>query len=159
MVLKAAARAQKDTGVPITTHTELGTMGPEQADLLIAEGADPGRIVIGHIDGSADINYHTAVLDRGVFIAFDKLGMQNFPSDLSDTVRKACIIGLVGTGYTNKIMFSHDSIICWLGRPFATPAPTHVFKNIIPALKETGVTDDQINRIMTANPRRLFAKK
>jgi phosphotriesterase-related protein len=45
-VLKAAARAQKETGVPILTHTQQGTMGPEQAALLIGEGADAKKIVI-----------------------------------------------------------------------------------------------------------------
>ncbi|MBE0480262.1 MAG: phosphotriesterase, partial [Dehalococcoidia bacterium] len=46
-ILKAAARAQKETGVPIITHTESGTMGPEQADLLLSEGAEPSRVAIG----------------------------------------------------------------------------------------------------------------
>ena len=32
----------------------------------------------------------------------------------------------------------------------------HVFKDIIPALKEAGVTDDKINTMMVDNPRRLF---
>ncbi|MEE8470767.1 MAG: phosphotriesterase-related protein, partial [Dehalococcoidia bacterium] len=75
MVLKAAARAQKETGVPIITHTEAGTMGPEQADLLISEGADPKRLMIGHIGGNANLEYHTSILDKGVYIAFDRLGI------------------------------------------------------------------------------------
>jgi phosphotriesterase-related protein len=156
VLLKAAARAQKATGVPIITHTDEGTMGPEQADLLLAEGADPGRILIGHMDGSADMNYHVAVLERGVFIAFDKLGMENFPSDLRDTVRKACIIGLIGIGHAGRIMLSHDSICCWLGEPFVTTYPTHVFENIIPSLQAAGVRDKDIHTIMIENPRRLF---
>jgi phosphotriesterase-related protein len=32
----------------------------------------------------------------------------------------------------------------------------HVFNNIIPALKEAGVSEDKINRLMVENPRRLF---
>ena len=37
-LLRAAARAGKETGLPIITHTEAGTMGPEQAALLIKKG-------------------------------------------------------------------------------------------------------------------------
>ncbi len=168
IVLRAAARAQKETGIPIITHTEGGTMGPEQAALLISEGASPERIVIGHIGGNANLQYHTSVLEKGVYIAFDRLGLDFvFP----DNLRKACIIGLVGIGYADRIMLSHDYCgdlsVCWLDRPvelpdFATPvianwSYAHVFKNIIPALKEAGVSDDKIDTMMVQNPRRLFA--
>ena len=166
MVLKAAAKAQKETGVPIITHTEAGTMGPEQAALLIAEGADPRRIMIGHIGGNANLQYHTSVLEQGVYIAFDRLGIDFlFP----DTLRKACIIGLLGIGYANRIMLSHDYSPYWLGRPTELPdfvkpllanwSYAHVFKNIIPALKQAGVSDDKIDTMMVDNPRRLFARE
>ncbi|TET75368.1 MAG: phosphotriesterase-related protein [Dehalococcoidia bacterium] len=167
-VLRAAAWAQKETGVPIITHTEGGTMGPEQAALLISEGATPERIVIGHIGGNANLQYHTSVLEKGVYIAFDRLGIEALQPD---TLRKACIIGLVGIGYADRIMLSHDYCgdhsVCWLGRPLELPDFAkgliahwhyeHVFKNIIPALKEAGVSDDKIDTMMVQNPRRLFS--
>lgn len=163
-VLKAAARAQKETGVPIITHTEAGTMGPEQADLLISEGADPKRIMIGHIGGNANLQYHTSILDKGAYIAFDRLGIEfMFP----DALRKACIIGLLGIGYANQIMLSHDYCPYWLSRPFEMPdfvnallanwSYSHVFEDIIPALKEAGVSDEKIRIMMVENPRRLLA--
>jgi len=162
-VLRAAARAQKETGVPIITHTESGTMGPEQADLLISEGADPKRVVIGHMCGNSDLSYHVSVLEKGVNIAFDRLGIDVlFP----DKLRKACLIGLIGSGYADKIFLSQD---CWayrLGRSFEFTEATkpllanwtyvHVIKNIIPALKEAGVSQDKINALMVGNPQRLF---
>lgn len=165
-ILKAAARAQKDAGVPIITHTEAGTMGPEQADLLISEGADPKRIVIGHIGGNANLQYHISVLEKGVYIAFDRLGIDSlFP----DTLRKACIIGLVGIGYAERIMLSQDYAPYWTGRSPEMPdsekklianwSYVHVFKNIIPALKEAGISDEKINTMMAENPRRLFARQ
>ncbi|TET15344.1 MAG: phosphotriesterase-related protein, partial [Dehalococcoidia bacterium] len=167
-ILRAAAMAQKETGIPIITHTEGGTMGPEQAALLISEGAAPERIVIGHIGGNANLQYHTSILEQGAYIAFDRLGLEFlFP----DNLRKACIIGLVGIGYADRIMLSHDYCgdhsVCWLGRPvelpdfakplFANWSYAHVFKNIIPALKEAGVSDDKIDTMMVQNPRRLFS--
>ena len=50
--LRAAARAQKRTGVPITTHTEEGTMGREQLAIFASEGVDMGKVIIGHSCGS-----------------------------------------------------------------------------------------------------------
>jgi phosphotriesterase-related protein len=34
--------------------------------------------------------------------------------------------------------------------------PTHVFKNIVPALKRAGVTEAKIHTLMVENPRRYF---
>jgi phosphotriesterase-related protein len=34
--------------------------------------------------------------------------------------------------------------------------PAHIFKNIIPALKEAGVGEKKINSMMVDNPRRFF---
>lgn len=50
-------------------------MGPEQADLPISERADPGRIAIGHMGGSTDLQYRVSVLEKGVCIAFDRPGL------------------------------------------------------------------------------------
>jgi len=161
--LKAAARAQKVTGVPIISHTEAGTMGPQQAELLIAAGADPKQIMIGHAGGSGDIKYHTAILDQGVYLSFDRMGLE-LPPEMSDRWCMACIIGLVGIGYGDRIMMSHDSIITWLGKSmdvFTKTQPKwnsqHILRDLIPQLKAAGLTDAQINKIFVDNPRRLFA--
>lgn len=155
MVLRAAARTQMETGVPIITHTGgFSTMGVEQADLFISEGVSPNRIVIGHIGGSGDIKYHLTLIGKGVYIAFDRLGLPMFGSD---EMQKACIIGLIGIGYENKILFSHDFVWYFLGKTPIDMSPTHIFENIIPSLKQAGVTEDKINTITVENPRRLFA--
>lgn len=161
-VLKAAARAQKATGVPIITHTEDGTMGPEQADIFLAEGAEPKQIMIGHNDMNGDVKYHTAILDKGVYIAFDRFGIE-LPQQMSDRWRLASVTGLIAIGHADRLIMSHDSCMYPLGRPIPTALmmpdwhPRHIFKDIIPFLKKAGVTDDTINMIMVENPRRLFA--
>jgi len=114
-VLKAAARAKKETGVPIITHTEAGTMGPEQAELLVSEGADPKRVAIGHMCGNADPNYQLSVLEKGVNIAFDRLDIDVF---FPDKLRKACLIALIGIGYADRILLSQDCRAYRLGRPY-----------------------------------------
>jgi phosphotriesterase-related protein len=163
-ILEAAGRAQKDTGVPVITHTEGGTMGPEQVDILVGAGANPKQLSIGHAGGSADLKYHCEILDKGVFLAFDRLGLD---ADLwmagPDKFRIGCIVGLIAMGYADQLIFSHDVVLNWPGGDVVLPPefvgnwyPTHVFKHIIPKLKESGVTDDQIETIMVKNPRRLF---
>lgn len=162
MVLEAAAMAQKETGVPIITHTEEGTMGPQQADFLISKGADPKRLMIGHMCNDS-MPYHLNVLKKEVYLGFDRLGLNFY---FPDSKRIEMIISLIKSGYEQKILLSHDVVINWPGRKIVFPEAalplvanwklTHIFENIIPALKEADVADDQINTIMIDNPRRLF---
>ncbi|GAB6876861.1 phosphotriesterase family protein [Thermaerobacter litoralis] len=166
MFFRAAARAQRETGVPIITHTQEGTMGPEQAELLVREGADPRRIMIGHMDGNTDIAYHLATLAHGVYIAFDRYGIQRFVGMPSDEARNAVVSGLIALGYADRLMLSHDSVNFWLGRPVKWPDeladllaawhPTHLFDDVVPALVEAGVRPEVLDGIFTRNPARLF---
>src|SRR5512136_1539778 len=65
-VFRAAARAHKLTGAAISTHTEAGTMGLEQIELLAAEGVKLERLIIGHVDRRLDWDYHVQMLRTGV---------------------------------------------------------------------------------------------
>jgi phosphotriesterase-related protein len=162
----AAARVQKETGVPIITHTTEGSMGPEQAKLLVEAGADPKRIQIGHMSDNLDIDYQLETLKYGVYVSWDRMGLQGLAGCPMDNQRYETLIELISKGYADKIMLSHDYIITWLGRPLKIPEqalplianwyPTHLFENIIPALKKGGVTDEQIQTIIRKNPMRLF---
>jgi phosphotriesterase-related protein len=161
MVLTAAARAHKTTGVPITTHTDEGTMGREQLDILAAEGVDPRDVIVGHSCGSADLRYHTDLLDRGATLGFDRFGLEIVQPD---RLRTAALIGLLGIGFERQIVLSHDTVWCWRGRPFQVTAamlplwdPTHVFRRILPALREAGVPEKKIEAMLVENPRRYFA--
>ncbi len=162
----AAARVQKETGVPIITHTTEGTMGPEQAKLLVEAGADPKRIQIGHMSDNLDVDYQLETLKYGVYVSWDRMGLQGLAGCPMDNQRYETLTELIKKGYADKIMLSHDYIITWLGRPLKIPEqalplianwyPTHLFENIIPALKKSGVTDEQIQTIIRKNPMRLF---
>jgi phosphotriesterase-related protein len=159
-VITAAARAQRATGAPITTHTEHGTMGREQLDILTGEGADPHRVVIGHSCGSADLRYHVDLLDRGATLGFDRFGLEMLQPD---RLRLAALIGLLGIGFEKQIVLSHDTVWCWRGRPLPIPEealplwkPTHVFEHIVPALREAGVAQGKIDAMLVDNPRRYF---
>jgi len=165
-VHKAAVVAQKATGVPIITHTEGPTGGIEQADLLLAEGANPRKVMIGHVSNSKDIEYHKAILAKGVYIAFDRIGLDIItPFDVNlKNVAELCKMG-----FEKQIMLSHDTVNFWLGRQTVLPEKflpafanwriDHISKDFLPALKAQGVTDEQIKTMMVDNPKNLFLGK
>ncbi len=162
-VLKAAVVAQKATGVPIITHTSGPAGGIEQAELFLSEGANPKKVMIGHVSNSKDIEYHKAILAKGVYIAFDRIGLEIItptPAIIKNVVE------LCKMGFAKQIMLSHDTVNVWLGRQIETPEPVlkalanwridFISEKVLPALKEQGVTDEQIKTMMVDNPRKLF---
>ncbi|MGI6551002.1 MAG: phosphotriesterase family protein [Syntrophomonadales bacterium] len=162
----AAAKVSSEEGIPIITHTQEGTMGPEQADLLIASGADPKRINIGHMGGNTDIQYHLNTLEKGVYISFDRFGLQKLAGCPMDSTREMVIAALCAAGYADRIMLSHDAIIVWKGRTLALPDAAkplvadwhwgHILKDVVPDLKKLGVSDEQIDMMLVENPKRFF---
>jgi len=81
-----------------------------------------------------------------------------------DRARTAALIGLLGVGFERQIVLSHDTVWCWRGRAPVVPAgamadwqPTHLFRKVIPRLREAGVSPAKIDTMLIENPRRFFA--
>lgn len=167
MFFKAAVEAQQKTGITLLTHTQEGTMGPEQARLLLELGANPAAVVIGHMCGNTDPAYHKRTLETGVNIAFDRFGLQGMVGAPFDHDRVTTLMTLLNEGFEDQIMLSHDSISTWLGRPPVIPPqaqagianwhPTHLFEKVIPELLQAGITEQQLDKMFMENPKKLFA--
>jgi phosphotriesterase-related protein len=69
-IFAAAAKAAVATGAPITTHTDLGTVGDRQQQLLTTAGVPAHRIVIGHSCGTSDHAYHLGIARGGSYLGF-----------------------------------------------------------------------------------------
>ena len=166
LFLRAAAKVSVEEQVPIITHTQGGTMGSEQAKRLKAYGADPNHIMIGHLDNCNDLNELLNIFEEGVYGGFDRLGIQGFTGALPENRRLAAIAGIAGSGYADKIILSHDSIIQMLGDPWIYSEQnakdladwnwTHVFEDILPQLQKMGLSEDVTETFVTANPQKLF---
>jgi len=167
MFFTAAVAAQKETGAPIITHTEHGTMGPEQAKFLLELGADPKRTMIGHMCDNLDLDYQEAVLRQGVYVSWDRMGLQGLAGCPMEATRYPVLNELIQRGWAKQLMLSHDSINTWLGRPLSIPEaalpmvidwrPDHIFNKVAPALLAGGATQADLDVILKDNPRRLFA--
>jgi phosphotriesterase-related protein len=166
-LVQAGARAARETGVPLISHTQEGSCGHEQIDLVTREGVSADRLVVGHSDGIDDHEYHRTLAERGAFVGFDRFGITII---LPDEVRVKNVLKLAKAGHTRNILLSHDSIVCWQGRPvpFANRyedvlamlpewRPTSVLTKIVPQLRAGGLSEADITTILVDNPRRLFA--
>jgi phosphotriesterase-related protein len=171
-LLTAAGRAAAQVGCPVLTHTDDASCGLEQIELLTAQGVPAHRLLIGHSDGRQDHDYHRSIADRGAYVGFDRFGIETL---IPDQQRIESVYAMVKAGYTRSICLSHDSVCNWLGRPIfgghivVTPEqiamampnwhPMHLFKNVLPVLKDRGVTDGDLQTIFVENPKRYFLGK
>jgi phosphotriesterase-related protein len=166
-LVTAGARAALATGVPLISHTQEATCGHDQIDIVTGEGVSPGRLVVGHSDGTEDLDYQRSLAERGAYVGFDRFGISLFQPD---EVRVRNVLALARAGHLERILLSHDSIVCWLGRPVPIAGSfeellamlpdwrsTHLFRKIIPQLLEGGLDKDDVETLLMENPRRLFA--
>ena len=129
-----------------------------------AEGVDLTKVVVGHAGDSNDLDYLRALADRGATIGCDRFGLDRFnPTEQ----RVATIAALCAQGYADRIVLAHDAS-CYIDffsartaqDALAQAAPNwhyeHISRDVLPALREPGVTDEQITTMMVDNPRRYF---
>jgi len=78
-VFRAVARCARRTGLAISTHAVMSDVGAAQLTVLLEEGVDPARVVIGHSDSYPVLAHYLALIERGASIEFDFLGMSSQP--------------------------------------------------------------------------------
>jgi phosphotriesterase-related protein len=170
--LRAAARASKSTGIPVTTHTYAADrIGEKQADIFESEGLHPAMVCLGHCDDSNDMAYLTGLAKRGYTIGMDHMtwGTRDEKAAagvLSWQQRAESIKKLIDAGFCDKIFLSHDWYFGISIAPIGTMEALEKMnpdgmlfntRKTIPYLKQIGVTDQQIRTITVENPRRFFA--
>lgn len=152
--IEAAGAAHRSTGAPVTTHTEAGTMALEQIDLLGEAGVPPQRIIVGHLDRRLDFDYLSEVANRGVFLSFDQVSKTHYNSDVD---RAAMIARLVGAGFGEQILLSHDhgrkSLYIAYG---GYPGITYITERFMLQLMEAGVEAMDVRRMLIENPARAL---
>jgi len=160
-ILRAAAKAHRATGVHISTHTHAASeVGLKQQDIFEDEGVDLGRVVIGHSGDTEDTAYLQKLCDRGSLIGMDRFGLDLF---LTTPQRVATIQKMCELGYANKMVLSHDAAchIDWVDPPLREKLLpkwnfNHIPDDVLPALREAGVSEDDIAAMTVDNPRRVF---
>ena len=166
-VHRAVARASVRTGAPIMAHSRPASeTAHRQIEIFEEEGADLSRVQIAHTGDTDDLDYIERVLEKGVYIGMDRYGLEIF---LPIEKRNATVTALLERGYADRMFLSQDycATLDWYPveveeQLLAAGAAkgwsmTLVFDQVIPALREAGMTDDQLETMMVENPKRWLA--
>lgn len=153
-VLRAAARAQKATGAPLTTHASMYPVGLAQLDILRDEGVDMSRVIIGHCDTYLEQAYHLAILEAGAYVQFDTVGRNHMNPDAR---RAEAFVELLRLGWREQLLLSSDRCFRSDLRAFGGVGYAHVFTTFFDMLRAEGVDDATLDIITIENPRRVLA--
>lgn len=160
-VMRAVGEAHHRTGTPITVHTHPGTRtGLDVKRVLVDEGGvDPKRIVLGHSGDTADADHLTELAEAGFVLGMDRMGL-----NVEVTFEQRCdlVVELCRRGFAESMVLSHDAscYIDWID-PAVVPLLSqwhyrHIDEDVLPYLRDHGVTDQQITTMLVDNPRRYF---
>ncbi len=160
--MRAVCRAHKETGAPITVHTHPASLtGRDVLKVLREEGADLSRVVLGHSGDSTDLDYLTEMADSGCLLGMDRFGI-DIITPFEQRVQT--VAGLCDRGYAGSMVLSHDASchIDWfpdgsIGKFAPRWNYEHIFDDVLPALRARGVSQEQIETMLVANPRRYFS--
>ena len=166
-VHRAAARASTRTGAPIMAHSRPASdTGPRQVEIFLEEGVAPEKIQIAHTGDTDDLDYIERLLEMGVYIGLDRYGLDIF---LPTEQRNATVVALLERGHVERMHLSQDYAVGldWyppeMMEQLATSGAandwsmTFLFESVIPALKEQGMTDEQLDTMLVENPKRWLA--
>ncbi len=159
-VMRAVARAHLATGAPITVHTHPGTrQGLAVQSLMADEGVAPERIVLAHSGDTSDADHLSSLADAGFWLGMDRFGL-NF--DFPFEARCDIVVEMCRRGYAERMMLSHDAAcyLDWIDPHVFALMPDwhylHLANDVLPYLRDHGVSEEQITTMLEHNPRRYF---
>lgn len=160
-VMRAVARAHQRTGTPVTVHTHPGSRtGAEVRKVMCdEEGVDPRRIVLGHSGDTTDVDHLTELAEAGFILGMDRFGINLAVTfeNRADTLVEMC-----RRGFAEQMVLSQDAscYIDWidpnLRAALAQWSYLHIENDVLPYVREHGVTEEQIQTMLVDTPRRYF---
>lgn len=153
-ILRAAARAARQTGAVIGSHTIKGRVVMDQLDIIEAEGYRADRFISIHTQAEKDFGLNLAVAERGAWIEYDNIGW------VDDGELLPLILKVLEAGRGKQLLLSHDR--GWYNpgnQPGEVPKPyTHLSEVMLPKLRQAGVDEATIVMLTHDNPFNAFAR-
>jgi phosphotriesterase-related protein len=163
-VLRAAARAQRDSGWVLTIHPGRHPDAPLDAIRIVEEaGGDPRRTIIDHLDRTLfERDAYLELASTGCYVELDLFGLETsyYPvAELdmpNDAVRVDTIVALAERGHLEQVLVSLDidtktRLTKWGGEGYQ-----HIIENVVPVMRRKGFSDDDIDTILERNPQRAL---
>jgi phosphotriesterase-related protein len=155
-ILRAAARAAKATNSVIGSHTIRGAVVRDQLEVIESVGLGLDRFIWIHTQAEPDVELHLEIARRGAWIEYDAIGADDFADGyFIERIQRALDEGLGGRVLLSQDRGSYDPAQSGGGvpRPY-----TYLSERFLPALRDAGVSDPEISKLVERNPFAAFAR-
>ncbi len=160
-VMRAVGKAHHATGTPVTVHTHPGSRTGSDVKRVLCdeEGVDPSRVVLGHSGDTTDADHLAELADAGFVLGMDRFGIN---LDTTFEARADTLVEMCRRGYADRMVLSQDAscYIDWIDPAVMAFLPQwnylHIQDEVLPYVRERGVSDEQIETMLVDVPRRLF---
>lgn len=151
-LVRAAAKAHRQTGLTIASHTGGGAAIEQQITILREEGVHPSALIWVHANGEQDLDRLIRVARTGCWVEFDGLSESSLDQHLH------LVLQMKKAGSMHRVLVSHDAGWYAVGeadggswRPF-----TLLSEKFLPALIGAGLSAADIRWLTQTNPARAF---
>jgi phosphotriesterase-related protein len=162
-VLRAAARAQTRSHVPLMIHLPgWERLAHRVLDVVAEEGVCLDTVILCHMNPSwRDFDYQAGLAQRGAYLEYDMISMDYYYADQnaqcpSDEDNATAIHNLIKAGFVDRILISQDVFLKMMLTAYGGFGYGYILRHFVPRLRRHGVTKDQITKLLESNPRRVF---
>ena len=151
-ILKAALLTSNETGLPIQAHTVGGETIMHALEIMSEASFETSRFIWVHADTEPDLEYHKKAAMAGIWIEVDSIGYRPYEEHY-EMLKK-----LIDLDLLDQLLISQDAGWYNIGakdggsiKPF-----TSILEGFAPLLRERGIAQSIIDKLMIVNPARAF---
>ena len=161
-VFRAVSKVHLRTGLPIFTHMPhegCKKCGMVQLEIFESMGVNPRSVCIGHLADIRDdpkAETQIAIAKRGAFVGFDTVGHTTGPLARGDDMARMAL-SILEAGYEDQLLLSADGTSEQERKANGGAGYAKVLTVFVPLLRQRGVKESTIHKILVENPRRFLA--
>ena len=161
-VMTAVVAAHHRTGAPVMVHTHPKTGSTDLARRFLEKhGVEPSSVLLAHVGDSSDVGYLSRLAGKGYVLGMDRFGLD---TKLDFETRVDVAAELCRQGLSRNLTLSQDSAcyIDWMDEASRAALPNwhyrHVLTDVVPALRERGVDESDIDEMLVGAPARFLGR-
>lgn len=162
-VVRSVCRIHRESGAPICIHTAAQhERGLDALRVLEEEGVDPARVMLAHCGDTTEFGYLERLAASGALLGMDRFGLDIL---LPFEDRVSTVVAMCERGHAGSMILSQDAncFSDWFPPGLeAQVSPNwhflHVLQDVVPALLERGVSQEDVDLMLRRNPREFFER-
>lgn len=151
-IVEAAAITHLATGLTIGIHTGDGLAAMEELRIIRSKGVDANAWIWIHAQNEKNRAFHIRAAKAGGWVSFDGVSNESIANCL------AFLKDMKSENLLDHVLLSHDAGWYHVGEPNggSYQGYTVITDRLIPAMKENGFTEKEIQQIFFINPAKAF---